>query len=59
MVVAKKKHPLANTTAEYLLGVLQMKSWPIVITILAPFLSAISLLGLPVEIYTYELSSRL
>ena len=42
-----------NTTAEYLLGNRQMKSWPIAISILVSFLSAISLLGLPGEIYTY------
>ena len=42
-----------NTTAEYLLGDRQMKSWPIAISILVSFLSAISLLGLPGEIYTY------
>ena len=41
------------TTAEYLLGDRQMKSWPIAISILVSFLSAISLLGLPGEIYTY------
>ena len=42
-----------STTAEYLLGNRQMKSWPIAISILVSFLSAISLLGLPGEIYTY------
>ena len=42
-----------NSTAEYLLGNRQMKSWPIAISILVSFLSAISLLGLPGEIYTY------
>lgn len=42
-----------NTTAEYLLGDRQMKSWPIAISLLVSFLSAISLLGLPGEIYTY------
>ena len=42
-----------NTTAEYLLGNRQMKSWPIAISILVSFLSATSLLGLPGELYTF------
>ena len=42
-----------KTTAEYLLGDRRMKSWPIAISILVSFLSAISLLGFPGEIYTY------
>lgn len=42
-----------KTTAEYLLGDRRMKSWPVAISILVSFLSAITLLGLPGEIYTY------
>ncbi|RMX60095.1 hypothetical protein pdam_00004501 [Pocillopora damicornis] len=42
-----------RTTAEYLLGDRQMKNWPVAISILVSFLSAITLLGLPAEIYTY------
>ena len=42
-----------KTTAEYLLGDRQMKNWPVAISILVSFLSAITLLGLPAEIYTY------
>ena len=42
-----------KTTAEYLLGDRQMKKWPVAISLLVSFLSAITLLGLPAEIYTY------
>ena len=42
-----------RTTAEYLLGDRQMKNWPVAISILVSFLSAITLLGLPAGIYTY------
>ncbi|KAL9955467.1 hypothetical protein ACROYT_G036795 [Oculina patagonica] len=42
-----------KTTAEYLLGDRRMKSWPVAVSILVSFLSAITLLGLPGEIYTY------
>ena len=42
-----------KTTAEYLLGDRQMKKWPVAISLLVSFLSAITILGLPGEIYTY------
>lgn len=42
-----------KTTAEYLLADRRMNHWPVSISILVSFLSAITLLGLPAEIYTY------
>ena len=42
-----------QTTAEYLLGDRQMKSLPVAISMLVSYLSAIIILGLPGEIYTY------
>lgn len=41
-----------KTTEEYLLGDRQMKSWPVAISVLVSFLSALYLMGLPGEIYT-------
>ena len=42
-----------KTTAEYLLANRTMSYFPVSISILVSFLSAITLLGLPAEIYTY------
>lgn len=42
-----------KTTAEYLLGDRQMSNWPVAISLLVSYLSAITLLGVPSEIYTY------
>ena len=42
-----------KTTAEYLLGDRQMKNWPVAISMLVSFLSAITILGIPGEIYTF------
>ena len=42
-----------KTTAAYLLGDREMKAWPVAISVLVSFLSALYLLGLPGEIYTY------
>ena len=42
-----------RTTSEYLLGNRSMKTFPIAISLLATFLSAITLLGVPSEIFTY------
>ena len=42
-----------KTTAEYLLGDRQMKNWPVAISLLVSYLSAITLLGVPSEISTY------
>ena len=42
-----------KTTAEYLLADRQMSIWPVAISLLVSFLSAITLLGVPSEIYTY------
>ena len=42
-----------QTTAEYHLGDRQMKNWPVAISILVSSLSAITILGIPGEIYTY------
>jgi len=42
-----------KTTKEYLMADRSMKSWPIAISLLASYLSAITLLGVPSEIYTY------
>lgn len=42
-----------KTTAEYLLGDRKMSFWPVAISLLVSYLSAITLLGVPSEIYTY------
>ena len=42
-----------KTTKEYLLADRQMKIWPVAISLLVSYLSAITLLGVPSEIYTY------
>ena len=42
-----------RTTSEYLLGNRNMKTFPIAISLLATYLSAITLLGVPSEIFTY------
>ena len=42
-----------KTTKEYLLADGQMKTLPVAISLLVSFLSAITLLGVPSEIYTY------
>jgi Na+/proline symporter len=42
-----------RTTSEYLLGNRSMKTLPIAISLLASYLSAITLLGVPSEIFTY------
>ena len=42
-----------KTTAEYLLGDRQLKNWPVAISLLGSYVSAIYILGLPGEIYTY------
>jgi Na+/proline symporter len=42
-----------RTTSEYLLANRNMKTFPIAISLLASFLSAITLLGVPSEIFTY------
>ena len=42
-----------RTTSEYLLGNRSMKTFPIAISLLASYLSAITLLGVPSEIFTY------
>lgn len=42
-----------KTTAEYLLGDRKMSLLPVAISLLVTFLSAVSLIGIPSEIYTY------
>ena len=42
-----------KTTAEYLLGDRKMPHWPVAISLLVTFLSAVSLIGIPSEVYTY------
>ncbi|XP_068761400.1 sodium-coupled monocarboxylate transporter 1-like [Montipora capricornis] len=42
-----------KTTAEYLLGDRKMSHWPVAISLLVTFLSAVSLIGIPSEVYTY------
>lgn len=42
-----------KTTREYLLGDKSMRSWTVAISLMASYLSAVSLLGIPAEIYTY------
>ena len=42
-----------RTTSEYFLGNRSMKTLPISISLLVTFLSAITLLGVPSEIFTY------
>ena len=47
-----------KTTAEYLLGDRQMKNWPVAISLLVSYLSAITILGLPGEIYNSKVNER-
>ena len=42
-----------KTTAEYLLANRKMRHFPVAISLLVSYLSAITLLGVPSEIYTY------
>ncbi|XP_048584947.1 sodium-coupled monocarboxylate transporter 1-like [Nematostella vectensis] len=42
-----------TSTKEYLLADRKMKVWPVAISLLVSYLSAITLLGVPSEIYTY------
>ena len=42
-----------KTTAEYLLANRKMRYFPVAISLLVSYLSAITLLGVPSEIYTY------
>lgn len=42
-----------KTTSEYLLGNRKMRHFPVAISLLVSYLSAITLLGVPSEIYTY------
>ena len=42
-----------KTTAEYLLANRKMRQFPVAISLLVSYLSAITLLGVPSEIYTY------
>ena len=42
-----------KTTEEYLLADRSMPIWPVAISLLVSYLSAITLLGVPSEIYTY------
>ena len=42
-----------RTTSEYLLGNRSMKTFPIAMSLMASFLSAITLLGVPSEVFTY------
>ena len=42
-----------KTTKEYLLADRSMPSWPVAVSLLASYLSAITLLGAPSEVYTY------
>lgn len=42
-----------TTTAEYLLGDRKMQTWPVAISLLVTYLSAITILGVPGEIYNY------
>lgn len=42
-----------KTTKEYLLADRQMSSWPVAVSLLVSYLSAITLLGVPSEIFTY------
>ena len=42
-----------KTTGEYLLGNRSMNTFPIAVSLLASYLSAITLLGVPSEIFTY------
>lgn len=45
--------PKQNTTDEYLLGGRQMSVLPVALSLLCSFVSAITLLGNPVEVYFY------
>ncbi|RUS90827.1 hypothetical protein EGW08_001446 [Elysia chlorotica] len=42
-----------GTQADYLLGGRQFKALPVCLSLFASFISAISLIGVPVEVYTY------
>ena len=42
-----------KTTREYLLGDKSMRSWTVSISLMASYLSAVTLLGIPAETYTY------
>ena len=42
-----------KTTKEYLLADRQMSIWPVAVSLLVSYLSAITLLGVPSEIFTY------
>ena len=42
-----------KTTAEYLLANRNMRHFPVAISLLVSYLSAITLLGVPSEVYTY------
>ena len=48
-----------KSTEEYLMAGQQMHWFPISVTLLASFISAIGLLGLPAEIYTYGMQFSL
>ncbi|XP_059468278.1 sodium-coupled monocarboxylate transporter 2-like [Neocloeon triangulifer] len=47
---AKQKQ---NTTAEYLMGGKNMAIFPITMSLIASYISGVSMLGVPAEIYTY------
>lgn len=42
-----------RTTREYLMGNKSLTSWTVSISLMASYLSAVNLLGIPAEIYTY------
>ncbi|XP_037947005.1 sodium-coupled monocarboxylate transporter 2-like [Teleopsis dalmanni] len=48
-----------NTTDEYLMGNKQMKTWPIAISIITSQLSAVAIVTVPSEIYSYGISFSL
>src|SRR6185437_6914626 len=48
-----KKAPADSSTDEFIMGGRSMGVFPVAISVLASFLSAITLLGLPAEIYTF------
>lgn len=49
----KKKPKKADDATDYLVGGRQMKVFPIAMSLIATFISGISLLGTPTEIYVY------